>query len=70
LRDQEAPFAGEPERAPAVPVPAGMAIDKESTGLPEVDFERRTTKVNLWIIVAVGAFFVAMGAVITWLANS
>jgi hypothetical protein len=47
-----------------------MAIDKESTGLPEVDLSRRTTKVNLWIIVAVGVFFVAMGGVIIWLSNS
>ena len=36
-----------------------MAIDKESSGLPEVDFKRRTTKVNLGIIVA-GAVFYAI----------
>jgi hypothetical protein len=59
-----------PERVPVPLVPAGMAIDKESTGLPEVDLSRRTTKVNLWIIVAVGVFFVAMGGVIIWLSNS
>jgi hypothetical protein len=34
-----------------------MAIDKESTGLPEVDVHRRTTKVNLSMIMAVGLFF-------------
>jgi hypothetical protein len=34
-----------------------MAIDKESTGFPEVDTHRRTTKVNLSMIVAVGLFF-------------
>ncbi|MDB6095381.1 MAG: hypothetical protein JWM32_2943 [Verrucomicrobia bacterium] len=33
-----------------------MALDKESTGVPEVDLERRTTKVNLTIIAAVGLF--------------
>jgi hypothetical protein len=35
-----------------------MAIEKESTGVPEVDFSRRTTKVNLGIIVAAAVFFV------------
>jgi hypothetical protein len=44
-----------------------MAIDKESSGLPEVDFERRTTKVNLWIIVAVGVFYLAMAGVMYWI---
>jgi hypothetical protein len=43
-----------------------MAIDKESSGLPEVDFARRTTKVNLWIIVAVAVFFAAMAGVMAW----
>jgi hypothetical protein len=41
-----------------------MAIDKESSGLPEVDLSRRTTKVNLWMIVGIALFFVVMGAVV------
>jgi hypothetical protein len=35
-----------------------VSIDKESNGKPEFDSGRRTTKVNLWMIVAVGLFFV------------
>jgi hypothetical protein len=39
-------------------VNGGVSIDKESNGIPEFDSGRRTTKVNLWMIVAVGLFFV------------
>lgn len=46
-----------------------MAIDKESDGVPEVDFRRRTTKVNLWIVVAVGLFYVGAVIAIVWLAK-
>ncbi len=35
-----------------------MAIDKESTGVPEVDFKRATTKVNLAIVVGAAVFFI------------
>lgn len=45
-----------------------MSIDKESTGLPEVNVHKRTTKVNLSIVVGVVLFLVAMGAVVGWLA--
>jgi|GEM_PF-5779305 len=34
-----------------------MSIDKESTGFPEVNVHKRTTKVNLWMIVAILTFF-------------
>lgn len=34
-----------------------MSIEKESTGMPEINVHRRTTKVNLWMIVAIIAFF-------------
>ena len=47
-----------------------MAIDKESSGLPEVDFERRTTKVNLGIIVGVAVFLSITAAVVLWMASS
>ena len=43
----------------------GMSIDKESDGVPEVDVSKRTTKVNLSVIVAVG-LFLGIGAVIMW----
>ncbi|HWL15099.1 MAG TPA: hypothetical protein VNR00_05810 [Opitutus sp.] len=43
-----------------------MAIDKESSGLPEVDIKRRTTKVNLGVVVGVVVFLVAMAAIVYW----
>jgi hypothetical protein len=43
----------------------GMSIDKESDGVPEVDLSKRTTKVNLAVIVAVG-LFMALGAIMMW----
>jgi hypothetical protein len=43
----------------------GMSIDKESDGMPEVDVSKRTTKVNLSVIVAVG-LFMAVGAILIW----
>ncbi len=47
-----------------------MSIDKESTGLPEVNVHRRTTKVNLWMIAGVVAFLVAMTAAAVWISRS
>jgi hypothetical protein len=43
-----------------------MSIEKDSTGLPEVNVHKRTTKVNLSMIVGIVIFFVAMGAVLWW----
>ena len=37
-----------------------MSIDKESTGLPAVNVQRRTTKVNLWMVAAILFFFAIM----------
>ncbi|MBC7368644.1 MAG: hypothetical protein H7343_17840 [Undibacterium sp.] len=37
-----------------------MSIDKESNGLPTVNVQRRTTKVNLWMVMAVLFFFAVM----------
>lgn len=45
-----------------------MSIDKESTGIPEVNIHKRTTKVNLSVIAGVVLFLVAMGGVVAWLA--
>ena len=43
-----------------------MSIEKESSGLPQVDVHRRTTKVNLSIVVGIAIFFAAMFAVAAW----
>jgi hypothetical protein len=46
-----------------------MALDKESSGLPEVDFRRRTTRVNLWMIIGIGVFFAITAAVVMYFAR-
>lgn len=46
-----------------------MSIEKESTGLPSVNPHRRTTKVNISVIVAVIVFFVAMLIVAWWVST-
>jgi hypothetical protein len=43
-----------------------MSIDKESSGMPEVDIHRRTTKVNLSIVIGIAIFFAAMFALVWW----
>jgi hypothetical protein len=45
-----------------------MSIDKESTGLPEIDLHRRTTKVNFAVGAGIVVFFIIAGAVIVWFA--
>ncbi len=47
-----------------------MSIDKESTGLPEVNTHKRTTKVNLSIVIGVAIFFAAMAGVVWWLSTT
>jgi hypothetical protein len=46
-----------------------MAIDKESSGLPEVDLRRRTTKVNLAIVVAAVMFYIITSVVLWYFAR-
>jgi hypothetical protein len=46
-----------------------MSIDKHSSGMPEVNPHRRTTKVNFSIIGGVILFFIAMGIVMLWLSR-
>jgi len=46
-----------------------MSIDKESTGLPEVNVQRRTTKVNLSMVAAVLLFFAVAIAIGFWAAK-
>ncbi len=47
-----------------------MSIDKESSGFPEVNPHRRTTKVNFSIVIGIAIFFAAMAGVVWWLASS
>jgi hypothetical protein len=44
-----------------------MSIEKESSGLPEVNVHKRTTKVNISIVLGVALFFVAMAGVVWYL---
>ncbi len=46
-----------------------MSIDKHSSGMPEIDVHRRTTKVNIGTMVAVIVFFIIAAAVILWFAQ-
>ena len=43
-----------------------MSIEKESSGFPEVDVHKRTTKVNFGIVIGVAIFFAAMAGVGWW----
>lgn len=47
-----------------------MSIEKESTGLPDVNVHRRTTKVNLSVVIGVLIFLGAMAAVVVYLWNT
>ena len=47
-----------------------MSIEKESSGLPEVDVHKRTTKVNLSIVVGLLIFFAAMFSLVAWFWSS
>lgn len=40
-----------------------MSIDKNSSGLPEVNLSRPTTKVNVWMVVGILLFLAAAAAV-------
>ncbi|HUR56477.1 MAG TPA: hypothetical protein VM029_02125 [Opitutaceae bacterium] len=44
-----------------------MSIEKDSSGVPQVDVHRRTTKVNFSIVIGVGIFLAAMAALVAWL---
>jgi hypothetical protein len=45
-----------------------MSIDKNSTGLPEVNLQHKTTQVNLWMVVGIVLFLAGAAAVayVTW----
>ena len=55
-----------PEAEPAVHDRAVMSIEKEGSGLPEVDVHKRTTKVNLSIVIGLLIFFAAMFSLVAW----
>jgi hypothetical protein len=46
-----------------------MPIDKNSTGLPEINVHKRTTKVNLWMVGSVLFFFAVMAGVAVWVSR-
>jgi hypothetical protein len=46
-----------------------MSIDKESDGVPEVNLHRRTTKVNLVMIIIVSLFILGGVAAMWWMVN-
>jgi hypothetical protein len=52
-----------------VAVDRPVSIDKHSTGMPEIDVHRRTTKVNFSIMGGVILFFAVMGALLLWFAH-
>jgi len=47
-----------------------MSIEKESSGIPEVNVSKRTTKVNLGVIIAVVLFLGGMAGFVIWLSNN
>ena len=58
-----------PERLGCTRVSRGMSIDKESSGVPEVNFGKKTTKVNLWMVGGMLVFFLLMGSLLVYFAN-
>ena len=56
-----------PTRIRAVHRTALMSIEKNSSGLPEVNVHKKTTKVNLSIIAGIGLFFAITICVVVWL---
>ncbi len=46
-----------------------MSIDKDSSGFPQVNVHKRTSKVNLWMIASVLVFFAVTAAVAVWVSR-
>ncbi len=44
-----------------------MSIEKESSGIPEVNVSKRTTKVNLGMIIGILIFLAISVGVVLWL---
>jgi hypothetical protein len=47
-----------------------MSIEKHSTGFPEVNPHRRTTKVNFSIVIGLALFLAVCFGVVWWLAST
>lgn len=47
-----------------------MSIERNSSGVPEVNVHKRTTKVNLSVIAGVLLFLAVTVAVVVWLSAS
>jgi hypothetical protein len=46
-----------------------MGFDANSAGQPIVNVHKKTTQVNLWMVVGVAVFFIVGAAVLFWLSN-
>jgi len=46
-----------------------MSIDKEGSGLPQVNVHRRTSKVNISMVAAILVFFAVAAAVAFWVSR-
>ena len=46
-----------------------MSINQGSSGFPEVNVHRRTTKVNLWMIAAIVMFLTLTGGAAFWISR-
>ncbi|MBL9207292.1 MAG: hypothetical protein JNN01_19535 [Opitutaceae bacterium] len=46
-----------------------MSIAKEGSGVPQVDFGKKTTKVNVWMVGGIVVFFLLMGGLLNYFAN-
>ena len=46
-----------------------MSIDKDSSGVPEVNFGKKTTQVNLWMVGGMLIFFLLMGGLLVYFSN-
>jgi hypothetical protein len=47
-----------------------MGFDPNSAGKPLVNVHKKTTQVNLWMVVGVVVFFIVGTAVLFWLSGS
>jgi len=46
-----------------------MGFDADSDGRPIVNVHKKTTQVNLWMVVGVAVFFIVGTAVLFWLSG-
>ena len=46
-----------------------MGFDQNSAGQPLVNVHKKTTQVNLWMVVGVAVFFIISAMAMVWLRN-